>query len=168
MEGNDPLSSVTETNAITFALIAKHLLPKSKVESINHLLRNVLTEEMSPPNVLKEISHLLEDEQTVNMVWQTLIDRKGIRMTPLYNEISQIVDKFLQANIPTVHIISFLSSIIYSAKHGLKNVDLIKIILSFRFLVQYKDITMPYLISYGLRIASRITPIHDFTSQNSF
>ena len=152
-------NSVTLTNAITFAFMAKHLLPKSKVESINAILRRVLTEEISPKEMMKGISTILENEQTVNMVWRTLIDRKGIRMSPLYNEISQLIDLFLQADIPQPIIISFLYTILGAVKYGMTKANLVNKILTFRFLTQYKGITMPFLVNFAMRIASRIKPV---------
>ena len=158
MSRNEKLP-VTETNAITFAAIAKHLLPKPKVEKIDSILRCILTEELPPLDGIREISTLLENERDVKMVWQTLIDRKGIRMSPLYTEISQLIDLFLKADIPQPIIISFLYTIIGEVKYGMTKSNLMNKVLSFRYLTQYKGITMPILVKFAMKIASRIHPI---------
>lgn len=151
-----------KTNALTFGLVAKHLLSKSVVESISSILEDLLNGLIEPQDMIKSIGYILKDYHAVNKVWQALIDRQSIRMSPLYNDLNQIIRRFLECGVPEYYIISFLSTIINSTRHNVRRVDLITLILSYKFLRKYRDISITYLLVCGLKIASRIKPNPQF------
>ncbi|EAY02870.1 hypothetical protein TVAG_174120 [Trichomonas vaginalis G3] len=156
LESADTLS--VKINAITFGLIAKLLLSKNVVEIISGILENLLIGLIQPDEAIKSIGEILKNYHAVNQIWRALTDRKSIRMSRLYNDLEQIIRRLLENGVPEYYIISFLSTIINATQHNVRRVDLISLILSYKFLRKYQNISITYLLVNGLRIASRIHP----------
>lgn len=150
-----------KTNAITFSLIAKYLLPKEEVEKIDIIMNQLALGDIEPQDMLKLVGNIMKNYHAVNKVWQALTDRQSIRMSPLYTLISQTTRTLLEARVPEYYIISFFSTMILQASHNVRNIDLISLILSYRFLKKYHDVPVNYLLVNGLKVASRIKPIKE-------
>ncbi|KAI5493795.1 hypothetical protein TVAGG3_1044960 [Trichomonas vaginalis G3] len=145
-----------QTNAITFSLIAKHLLPKHEIENIGVLMSNCLDGLIDPDEMIKEVSNIMKSYHNIDMVWKALIERDAVHMTPLYTDLTQFIRHLLECGVPEYYIISFLTTIITHVRRNVRNIKLISLILNYQFLKKYHGISVKYLLMSCFKIASRI------------